>query len=425
MSDLKNQPGKPGRRAFFTQAAVSAAAAMASSTGLAAPLSKSAQATEVEPFWGTHQGGIVTPMQRQTYFVAFDLDTTKREEVIGLLQAWTAEAARLCTGARQISAHDNPTATAADTGDTMGLSASRLTITFGFGAGLFEKDGQDRYGLARLRPAALADLPKFPGDQLVVEHSGGDISVQACADDPQVTLHAVRQLMRLADGIAHIRWVQTGFTGDFKAGETPRNLMGFKDGTINVATHKPAALKQFVWADEAGPAWMRNGSYSVVRKIRIALEHWDRMKLGFQEETFGRHKFSGAPIGGQHEFEPLDLKANDKDGNPIIAENAHARLAAPESNGGAEILRRSYSYNNGVSFVAERWPPWRQGLELDAGLLFQCYQCDPRTGFSKIFEKMARFDMMNQFTTHIGSGLFACPPGAQPGQYVGQALFEA
>jgi deferrochelatase/peroxidase EfeB len=169
---------------------------------------------------------------------------------------------------------------------------------------------------------------------------------------------------------------------------------------------------------------MRGGSYAVARPIRIALEHWDRMTLSFQEQTVGRTKIEGAPIGKAREFDAIDLDAADHDGNPLIAENAHVRLAAPQSNGGAQILRRGYSYDNGVSLVAERWPPWRHAMELDAGLLFVCYQRDPRTGFTKIFDRMRKFDMMNQFVTHVGGGLFACPGGVQPGQYVGQALME-
>jgi deferrochelatase/peroxidase EfeB len=219
--------------------------------------------------------------------------------------------------------------------------------------------------------------------------------------------------------------VQSGFTAGYAPKVTPRNLMGFKDGTLNVATGDPQVMDRFVWVGDEGGPWMRHGTYMVVRPIRIALEHWDRMKLAFQEQTVGRRKDSGAPIGGRSEFEPLNLDAVDKDGNGLIAENAHVRLAAPESNDGAQILRRSYSYDNGVSYVAERWPPWRQGMEFDAGLLFMCYQRDPRTGFVKLFERMSKFDMMNQFVTHTGGGLFACPGGAQPGRYIGQALLEA
>jgi deferrochelatase/peroxidase EfeB len=146
--------------------------------------------------------------------------------------------------------------------------------------------------------------------------------------------------------------------------------------------------------------------------------------MDFQEEVIGRHKYSGAPLGGRNEFDPLPLDAMDQDGNPVIAENAHVRLAAPEANGGAEILRRAYSYNNGVNFTAERWPPWRQGLMYDAGLFFVAYQRDPRTGFIRIFENMAKFDALNQYTTHVGSGLFACPGGVREGEFIGQRLFE-
>ncbi|MGC1549025.1 MAG: Dyp-type peroxidase, partial [Rhodanobacter sp.] len=227
---------------------------------------------------------------------------------------------------------------------------------------------------------------------------------------------------RMAYNSAKLRWAQTGFLSANKK-DTPRNLMGFKDGTMNVPIDSTALMNQFIWAGgEAG--WMKQGTYVVARPIRIALEHWDRMKLGFQEQVIGRHKDSGAPLGRQHEKDSLDLDANDADGNPIIPENAHARLGAPEANGGAQVLRRSYSYDNGLSFTAERWPPWRQGMEFDAGLLFLCYQSDPRKGFIQIFEKMSKFDMMNQFVTHIGGGVFACPPGAKEGGFIGQSLFE-
>jgi deferrochelatase/peroxidase EfeB len=149
------------------------------------------------------------------------------------------------------------------------------------------------------------------------------------------------------------------------------------------------------------------------------------MKLAFQEQTVGRTKHEGAPIGRAREFDALDLDATDQDGNPRIAENAHVRLAAPQSNGGAQILRRGYSYDNGVSMVAERWPPWRHAMELDAGLLFICYQRDPRAGFIRIFDRMSKFDMMNQFVTHVGGGMFAVPRGVAMGRYVGQELLES
>jgi deferrochelatase/peroxidase EfeB len=379
---------------------------------------ESGRAQKAEPFWGKHQAGIVTPTQNNTYFAVFDLVTDKRDEVIALLKKWTDASARMAKGQTADSADQ------ADPGDALGLPPSRLTITFGFGPSLFTKGGKDRYGLASKQPEALADLPKFNGDQLVPEHTGGDLSVQACADDPQVAFHAVRQLARLADYTAQIRWTQAGFMSA-PPGETARNLMGFKDGTGNPSIADPAAMDKVVWIGREGPDWLQGGSYMVARRIRIALEHWDRMKLAFQEQTVGRYKLSGAPLGMKGEFDKANFDATDKDGNPLIPENSHLRLAAATNNDGAQILRRPYSYNDGVNFTAERWPPWRQGMEYDAGLMFVCYQRDPRTGFIKIFDKLSKFDMMNQFATHVGGGLFACPGGAGEGGYIGQRLFEA
>ncbi len=441
---------RPNRRRFLAGTAGLVAATGSAFGARAAPgpddhPAAAVHASQLEPFWGSHQGGIVTPTQAHTYFAVFDLTTTKREDVVKLLRDWTAAAARMTSGlpiepfeqsevdyaldttVTTTTTSDEPPTTlvaAPDTGETDGLPAARLTLTFGFGAGLFVKDEVDRYGLAKHRPEALADLPHFVGDQLVEASTGGDLSVQACADDPQVAFHAVRQLARLASDVTQLRWAQTGFLPGFGANQTPRNLMGFKDGTNNPSIGDAEAMAKLVWVGPEGPDWMRGGSYLVARRIRIALDHWDRTKREFQEQTVGRHKVSGAPLGMKGEFEPLDLDATDKDGKPIIAENAHVRLAAAASNGGAQVLRRPYSYNDGVNFTAERWPPWRQGMEYDAGLFFICYQRDPRTGFIKIFENMSKFDMMNQFVTHVGGGLFACPAGVPQGEFLAQRLFE-
>jgi deferrochelatase/peroxidase EfeB len=423
-------PFSPTRRGILG-AAIGLAGAAGAATFAAAeadhpPLIKTAELPHdrILPFHGAHQNGIATPMQGHTYFAAFDIVSEKRSDVAAMLQRWTEAAATLTQG-QPLAAYDAPDAPPGDSGDVLGLKPSRLTLTFGFGPGLFTKDNADRFGLAKHRPAAFVDLPRFVGDQLDPARTGGDLSVQACGDDQQATMSAVRQLMRLAYGVATVRWVQAGFLAGYDPKITPRNLMGFKDGTFNVAVDDDSAMNQHIWVGDEGGAWMRGGTYAVARPIRIALEHWDRMKLAFQEQTIGRTKVEGAPIGKAHEFDAMDLDATDKDGNPVIAENAHIRLAAPQSNGGATILRRGYSYDNGISLVAERWPPWRHTMELDAGLLFICYQRDPRTGFIKIFDRMSKFDMLNQFVTHVGGGLFACPPGVQPGRYVGQDLMEA
>jgi deferrochelatase/peroxidase EfeB len=338
--------------------------------------------------------------------------------VVRLLRTWTDSAARLTSGQTAQPLAEAGDAVAADSAEALGATPARLTLTFGFGPALFLKDGKDRYGLGASRPDALVELPRFNGDQLAPEKTGGDLSIQACADDPQIAFHAVRQLARLAYDAAQLRWAQTGFRSTPVDRGTPRNLMGFKDGT-----QVPEQIDRAIWVGDEGPAWMRGGSYLVVRRIRMALEHWDRTEISFQEQTVGRHKYSGAPLGLRGEFEPLGLDRNDADENPIIPEGAHVRLANAAANGSAEMLRRGYSYNDGVNFTAERWPPWRQGMEYDAGLLFMCYQADPRTSFIRSFEKMAKLDMLDQFVTHTGGGLFACPGGVREGEFIGQGLF--
>jgi deferrochelatase/peroxidase EfeB len=414
----------PSRRGFLSAAGIVSAAGLAAATGAAqaqlAPSRPEIAPADYEPFFGVHQAGITTPMQEALYFAAFDLAATTQTEVVALLQAWTQAAARLTSGLPAEPGTPDPAAPPSDSGEAVGLNPSRLTLTFGFGPDLFSLDGQDRYGIAARRPPALVDLPRFAGDELVPGHCGGALCIQACANDPQVAFHAVRQLARIAYGAATLKWVQSGFSTANKTQGTPRNLMGFKDGTMNPTA---ATVDPVVWAGAEGPAWMNGGTYMVARRIRIALEHWDRMKLAFQEQTFGRQKHSGAPLGGVAEFDKPDFNAVDANGNSIIPDNAHVRLAAPVNNQGATILRRSYSYNDGANFVAERWPPWRQGIEYDSGLFFQAYQKDPRTGFIKLFDRMSKIDALNQFTTHTGSAIFACPPGVQSGQYIGQTLF--
>jgi deferrochelatase/peroxidase EfeB len=435
MTQSNQAPPRPGRRGFLV---ATAGLAAGSGIGVSATPATAAQGTRSEgaerngngnhqtiPFCGKHQCGIVTPAQSHTYFASFDLITNKRDDVVELFRRWTSAAARMSKGQPAQPPAEDAQSGAADTGDVLGLPPSRLTLTFGFGADLFVKDGKDRYGLAAQRPEALVDLPKFAGDQLERMRTGGDLSVQACADDGHVAFHAVRQLARLAAGVAETRWALAGFIASLGGNVTPRNLMGFKDGTANPSVDDPSAMDRFVWVGSEGPAWMQGGSYLVARRARMALEHWDRTNVRFQEQTFGRSKSSGAPLGRKNEFDSPDLDAIDQDGNPVIPENSHVRLAHHTSNDGARILRRSYSFNDGVSFVAERWPPWHQGMEYDAGLLFICYQRDPRTGFIKIFERMSKFDMMNQFVTNIGGGLFACPGGVAKGEFIGQRLFEA
>ena len=372
----------------------------------------SGEGTGSVPFYGPHQAGIDTAAQDRLHFAAFDLLSEDPAELRELLRAWTVAAAEASAGEMVGSVNEVPLAPPEDTGETVGLLPSRLTVTFGFGPSLFEKPG---LGLMAKRPPLLQPLPPLPGDELNPAESGGDICIQACSDDPQVAFHAIRNLARIGRGTVAMRWSQLGFgrTASTSRGQdTPRNLMGMKDGTANIRAEDGEAMERFVWAGGEGPGWMRGGTYMVTRRIRMLLEVWDRASLQDQERTIGRHKYSGAPLGGTDEFEPLPLDA-ERNGHPLIPRDAHVRLASAKENSGARILRRGYSFTDGVD----------ESLgELEAGLFFISFQRDPAQ-FVAIQQRLGSLDALNEYIKHVGSALFAVPPGAEPGGYVGEGLF--
>ena len=363
------------------------------------------------PFYGPHQAGIDTAAQDRLHFAAFDLLSEDPAELRELMRAWTVAAAEASAGEMVGSVNDVQLAPPEDTGETVGLLPSRLTVTFGFGPNLFEKPG---LGLATKRPPALRPLPPLPADELNPGESDGDICIQACSDDPQVAFHAIRNLARIGRGTVAMRWSQLGFgrtASTSRSQDTPRNLMGMKDGTANIRAEDTEAMDKFVWVGRESPAWMRGGSYLVTRRIRMLLEVWDRTSLLDQERTIGRHKYSGAPLGGSDEFEPLPLEA-ERNGHPTIPRDAHVRLASAKENGGARILRRGYSFTDGVD----------ESLgELEAGLFFISFQRDPEQ-FVAIQRRLGSLDALNEYIKHVGSALFAVPSGAEPGGYVGEAL---
>ncbi|MBN6187553.1 deferrochelatase/peroxidase EfeB [Aneurinibacillus sp. BA2021] len=370
---------------------------------------------DILPFYGTYQQGITTTPQDFLHFAAFDVVAKQRDDVKKLLQIWTEAAARMSQGKTVGPETDHPYLPPTDTGEAIGLAPSRLTFTFGVSPTLFTQDGTDRFGLAGKRPAPLIDLPAFAGDDLQPEWCGGDIGVQVCANDPQVAFHAIRNLVRVARGLAVLRWSQTGFQRTERAAEepgTPRNLMGFKDGTGNPNTEDQAEMNQTVWVQPGDqPSWMGNGSYMVVRRIRMRIEEWDRATLQDQEVTFGRYRHSGAPLGAAKEFDPLDLEKKNEKGEKAIPANAHVRLA--HGDGKVKILRRSYSYTNGIDPKTGK---------IDAGLFFVAFQRDPRTQFVPMQRRLAG-DALNEYIVHVGSAIFACLPGVPEGGYIGQHLF--
>jgi deferrochelatase/peroxidase EfeB len=404
----------PSRRGFLGAALGTAGALAAGGGGYGV-----ARATEAPSpgghagpvnFYGGHQAGIDTPAQDRLAFAAFDVTSLDIAALRAMLGSWAAAAAQMTSGQPVGSVETVPQAPPVDTGEALGLEPAQLTITVGFGPSLFD----DRFGLANRRPAALADLPAFPGDVLDPRRSGGDLGVQACSNDPQVAFHVIRNFARIARGTAVTRWSQLGFgrtstTSTSQA--TPRNLMGFKDGTNNIKAEDRADLDAFVWVgDETDQPWMRGGSYLVARRIRMLIEAWDADYLADQEQLIGRIKASGAPLGGRDEFDGVDLAGK------TIPADAHIRLAAPASNGGQKILRRGYSFTDGIDPVTG---------QLDAGLFFLAYQKDPRRQFVPIQARLAANDALNEYIKHTGSALFAVPPGVNAaGDWFGRALFD-
>lgn len=403
---MTNSYPKSGRRNFIKHVtAIGAGLA----TGVSVQASEKRSSTHVskaqknqQPFWGNHQSGITTTAQKQVYFLVVDLHTTDIQKIKDMFKLWTSYSANLMSGKLVKPYSDNHYVPATDTGEAVGLAPHNLTLTFGVSPSFFKK-----LNIEKLRPEALTELPHFPADQLREEFNRGDICIQACADDPQVAFHAVRNLVRMARSNITMKWSQSGFNSTDNVHTTPRNLFGFKDGTANFSGEK---LNPVVWVKSED--WLNGGSYLVVRRIQMHLETWDRTSYKEQEATFGRYRHSGAPMGEKSEFTPIDLTKRDEKGEPLLPEDSHVHLAHQT---GVNILRRSFSYASGID---------PQTGQFDAGLLFISFQNDPKN-FITIQNSFGSVDKMNEYITHIGSGIFACFPGVKDeNDYLGKSLFD-
>ena len=367
----------------------------------------------IVPFHGAHQAGIVTPAQDRLVFAAFDVVTDDPKQLADLLDRWSASAEAMAAGDLVPGGMSTPAVPPADTGEAYGLNASTLTITIGFGPSLF--DG--RFGLAGKKPAVLEDIPQLPNSPIQDAISHGDICIQACADDPQVAFHAIRNLARQGIGVVTNRYLQVGFGRTSSTSEsqaTPRNLLGFKDGTANLKSEEKADVEKFVWVgDDTDQRWMRGGSYLVSRKIAMHIEVWDHDTLDDQQNVIGRAKDTGAPLGSSSEFAPLDLTAKRPDGEPWIPADSHVRLASPEANGGIKLLRRGYNYTDGIDPALGN---------IEAGLFFICFVSTPEH-FTTVQRNLGFADSLNEYIQHISSGVFACPPGLAKGETWSKHLF--
>lgn len=400
-SDEKWYDKPISRRAFIKKAGMMGAGAMMAPSimkllfGGTSPKDALAleEANQAIPFYGKRQSGITTPIQRQVYFAVLDLATEDLETIRGIFKSWTAYIARMMQGELVEAYKSNTMLPPTDTGEAVGMGTERLTITVGVSPSFL-----DKLKLSSKKLPELEDLPKFARDQLQEDFTGGDICIQACAEDAQVAFHAVRNLLRKGREHLTLKWSQTGYAAITSQGSTPRNLFGFKDGTANVTSQDD--FDRVIWCDQDN--WMKNGTYLIVRRVQMHLETWDRTSLKEQENTFGRHRDSGAPLGAVDEFDPVDLELKDDKGNLVIPEDCHVRLAKEV---GEEIYRRAFSYSNGID-------P-RTG-QFDAGLLFISFQKDPQQ-FIKVQKNLGTKDKLNEYITHVGSGLFAILPGGRRG----------
>ena len=358
--------------------------------------SASAEVPDTVDFHGPHQAGIDTVPQAWATFVALDLRKSVGQEGLGrLLRLWSDDAARLTQGIGAL----------ADLEPELAVPPARLTVTFGLGAALF-----DALGMTGQRPVGLVDLPPLPMDRLEQAWSGGDLLVHVGGDDPTSVAHAVRMLLKDGRAFATVRWTQRGFRNgpSSPSGSPHRNLLGQVDGTANPIPGSPE-FSRAVWIDE--PGWFRGGTIMVVRRIRMDLDRWDDLDRGSREQVIGRRLADGAPLTGGTVDTPLDLAAVGPDGLPVIADFAHARRAhatTPDE----VFLRRGYSYDE----------PSAGDAISDSGLIFCAYQADVGRQFLPVQRRLAELDLLNQWTTPIGSAVFAIPPGCAPGGWVGEGL---
>ncbi|GAB3821428.1 Dyp-type peroxidase [Kribbella italica] len=385
---MTSPDSRPSRRQLLAYAGVAAAGAAASGTAVA--LSNSPAPAEAVPSrdlspYGDHQPAISAPSPKHAELVALNLlGSTDRAALGRLMRLWSTDIVALTEG--------RPTP--GDTAPELAVPNAALTVTVGFGPRVFTRPGLTAY-----KPRGLDELPVMRHDRLLPTWSGGDLLIQVGADDPVSVVHAVRRLVADAAPFAKPVWRQTGFwngTGPDGKPVTGRNLFGQVDGTGNPAVGTPE-FDATVWAD--GPEWFRGGTTLVVRRIRMNLDTWDELTRSEQERAVGRKLATGAPVTGTTEHDELDLQARDADGRLMIAENAHSRLSHHSTNDGRRIFRK------GLNYVQDT------GASRESGLIFLSYQADVAGQFLPLLARLDAADALNEWTTTIGSAVFAIPPG--------------
>jgi len=403
MAALDAQRGAT-RRTFLLGGAVAgvgAVAAIGIDAAVAARGQDAAASTPLNgeatvPFHGAHQAGIDTDAQAHVSLIALDLhDHVDRDGLRRLMRTLTDDAARLTRGEAAL----------ADTEPELAVAPARLTVTFAFGPGLVARTGA-------VAPSWLRPLPAFSIDRLRPEYGDGDLLLQIAADDPVTVAHAARMLLKDARAFAAPRWVQQGFRrahGTERPGTTMRNLFGQVDGTANPVPGT-AAFDEVVWA---GEGWLVGGTGVVVRRIAMDLDTWDHLDRPGRDQAVGRSQSTGAPLTGTDEFDEPDFAATDAIGFPVIPDFSHVRRSRPDDPA-QRIFRRGYNYDQTPA----------AGQLSDAGLLFVSFQADVDRQFVPIQRRLDELDLLNTWTTPIGSAVFAAPPGCAEGGFIGEGILS-
>lgn len=399
--------GAPSSRRQFLGLLGAAAAGAAAS----APITALAVGQEPEPEasgpatsmatispYGEHQSGITDPTQRFVELVALDLLPGTGAEALGrLMRLWTGDVVALMAGRPAPG----------DTAPELAAENTDLTVTVGWGPGVFALPG-----LGSSRPAGLQEIPPMRHDRLEERWSGGDLLLVVGAHDGTTVAHAVRRLVADATPFARLRWRQHGFWNGFGkdgAPATGRNLFGQVDGSANPAPGTDV-FDETVWARE--PGWFAGGTTLVLRRIAMDLDGWDTATRAEQEASIGRRLSDGAPLTGGTEKDDLDLTATE-DGRPVISMHAHARLAHPQMNNGFRIFRKGASYTHD-----------REDGSVESGLLFLSYQADIARQFTPMQLRLDMADLLNEWTTAVGSAVFAILPGFEEGGWLGDTILS-
>lgn len=366
-------------------------------------------------FEGIHQAGVLTPEQKNASFIAFNVTVESLDKLQKLFEIITKRIAYL-TQVQNAPKTPNDRMPPAESG-ILGthIQPDSLTVTVSLGDSLFDS----RFGLDKVKPHYLVEMTSFPNDRLEQKWCGGDITLQICANSQESVIYALRDLLRHTAPFMFPLWKIDGFlpSRDIDQRSTPINLFGFKDGTGNAPTNDKQLMDELIWVNEGSkePAWCSGGTYQAVRLIRFNLEFWDRTPLEDQENDFGRHKETGAPIGMKQEHDDPEF-AKDPHGDRVLFDS-HMRRAEPRNpeRYTAKLRRRSYSYSLGLT----------PNGALDMGLIFVSYQKNLKTGFIDT-QKRLNGEPLERYIKPFGGGYYFVLPGVQTTQnYLAQGMFDA